>query len=282
MNKRIVLCADDYGQALEITQGILNLLERERISAVSCLTNSPRWPEDAKKLWPYLNKTDIGLHFNLTWGKALSPQFSQVYGSQFPKISALMSRAFLRQLDSAVIEEECNAQLDAFINEFDHYPRFIDGHQHIHQFPVIRKAVISVYLKRLYPKHAYVRLLTLPVKRRDPYFDFKKSILYMTGSKALQKLLRWYSIPHNHSFAGIYVFSKSNQYDRLFEKFLQQVDDGGLIMCHPGLQASSHEDPIAQARYDEYKYFSSDKFLEDCERAKVLIRPFFDIFLPRS
>jgi predicted glycoside hydrolase/deacetylase ChbG (UPF0249 family) len=63
--KRIVLCADDYGQAPAISQGIIELLNQSRLSATSCMVNMPDWPVSAKELLPFINYVDLGLHFNL-------------------------------------------------------------------------------------------------------------------------------------------------------------------------------------------------------------------------
>jgi predicted glycoside hydrolase/deacetylase ChbG (UPF0249 family) len=41
--KRIVLCADDFGQSAAISQGILQLVQAGRLSAVSCMTEADSW-----------------------------------------------------------------------------------------------------------------------------------------------------------------------------------------------------------------------------------------------
>ena len=92
MTKRIVLCADDYGQAPAISDGIIELLKDQRLSAVSCMTNTPDWPIYAKNLLPFRLERDIGLHFNLTEGKPLSEQFRAKYGDQLFTLSTLMRK----------------------------------------------------------------------------------------------------------------------------------------------------------------------------------------------
>ncbi|MGA8169409.1 MAG: ChbG/HpnK family deacetylase, partial [Methylocystis sp.] len=43
-NATITLCADDYALSYGVSAGILEALRAGRLSAVSALTNGPRWP----------------------------------------------------------------------------------------------------------------------------------------------------------------------------------------------------------------------------------------------
>lgn len=274
MTKRIVLCADDYGQAPAISQAIRNLIQWGRLSATSCMVNSPFWTEHAAWLAPYENKVDIGLHFNLTQGKALSQPFVTAYGEDLTSLPRLLSRALLRNLDRDILEAECHAQIDAFVSAIGFLPRFIDGHQHVHQFPIIREALIKVYQQRLDPKKSYIRLVDENIKWRDIIQDFKKIIIYFSGTKRFKRLLDENKIKYNQTFAGIYAFSRADEYEKLFPGFLKAVADGGLIMCHPGLAVSESGDSIAEARRKEYEYLFGDEFLTDCHTYQVRLTRF--------
>jgi len=272
MKKNIVLCADDYGQAPAISQGIVALLRQGRLSAVSCMVNTPYWLEQAKELASFQGQVDVGLHFNLTEGRPLSALY-QAHSPSFFSLSGLMGRTFLRRVNREAIEAECHAQINRFEEAMGYLPHFIDGHQHVHQFPVIREAVLAAYQQRLQSQKAYIRWVNEGMQWSDVLFDPKKIIIYATGTPSFGHLLDHYHIPHNLSFAGIYAFNQANQYDQLFPRFLEKIGDGGLIMCHPGL-SSSTEDRIAKARELEYAYLSSDRFLRDCERQEVTITRF--------
>lgn len=251
MTKKIILCADDYGQNDAISDAIVKLIAKQRLSATSCMTTSEYWSENAKKLLPYVDQIDIGLHFNLTDTTSL------------PK---LILAAYLRRLNQKTIEQEFNRQLDNFVAAMSRLPDFIDGHQHVHQLPIIRDAILNVYRQRLRQGNVYIRCINLKNK-----FSAKKLIIYLLGSAALKKRLQQLSIPHNQYFSGIYDFSNATHYAKIFPEFLKEVDDGGLIMCHPGLESDDVKDEIAYGRKFEYEYFMSDKFVEDCELAKVKI-----------
>ncbi|VVC75707.1 Carbohydrate deacetylase [Aquicella siphonis] len=271
MKKRIVLCADDYGQAPEVSQGIINLLRAGRLSAVSCMVNTPYWVEHAQWLRPFAGVADLGLHVNLTEGRALSSEYVKKHGEEFQPLSRVLCSALLRQLDRRAIEAECHAQIDRFQEAAGMLPQFLDGHQHVHQFPIVRDVVVQVYHQRLRLQKTYIRLVNEPLKFRDVFLAFKKVIIRLSGTRAFNKLLESNYIPYNQSFAGIYDFRRVGAYPRLFVEFLQSVQDGGLIMCHPGLYAPESQDLIASARYAEYQYLSGDRFPEDCRRQDVAL-----------
>lgn len=249
MTKKIILCADDYGQNDAISDAVVKLIAKQRLSATSCMTTSEYWSENAKKLLPYVDQIDIGLHFNLTDATPLSKLILAVY---------------LRQLDQKMIEQEFNRQLDNFVAAMGRLPDFIDGHQHVHQLPIIRDAILNVYKERLRQSHVYVRCINLKNK-----CALKKLIIYLLGSRVLKEKLRQLSIPHNQSFSGIYDFNDAIHYAKIFPGFLVEISDGGLIMCHPGLESDDAKDEIAYGRKFEYEYLMSDKFVEDCERVGV-------------
>jgi predicted glycoside hydrolase/deacetylase ChbG (UPF0249 family) len=250
MKKSIVLCADDYGQAPAISQGVIDLLKNGRLSAVSCMVTTAYWPLHAKWLLPYQSQVDIGLHLNFT--DALS-------------LPHLMVKAVFRRLSLKAVLAEIHAQLDAFEAAIGTLPDFIDGHQHVHQFPVIRDALMQAYDERLKMKKPYIRVINGSLN------SFKKWIIYALGTQSLTREIDKRKIARNQSFSGIYSFNKASHYDLLFPAFLAETGADGLIMCHPGLPSSDPNDSIAISRYFEFQYLSGMKFKMDCEEAGVMI-----------
>ncbi len=268
--KKIILCADDYGQNESISQAIITLIEKNRLSATSCMTTSPFWPSHASWLQPIKKQADIGLHFNLTEGQALSSEY------QFSSLKKLLGKAHWRMLNVALIEAELNAQLDCFEAHLGQPPDFIDGHQHVHQLPVIRQALLNVYEKRLRKHGSYIRSVYDPkiFLRWGSRNSVKNLIIQLlTGALRFKKLLVKRKIPHNLSFAGIYQFTDALHYSKIFPRFLDQSKEGGIIMCHPALNNStdSDSDVIATARYHEFQYLDSEQFLKDCRAAEVIL-----------
>lgn len=267
MIKYVTLCADDYGQNPEISQAIVDLIDKKILTATSSITSSPYWLKESNSLIPFKDKIDLGLHFNLTEGPLL------IIKQPF-SLKKCILHSFLNQLDKTLIEAELNAQIDEFVAGVGQLPDFIDGHQHIHQLPVIRDILIKVYNKRLKSNQTYIRALV-----DDQFYSrfhstayFKESMIQMLGARPFKKLLLTHHIPHNVSFAGIYNFNASKKYPQFFACFLKQIADGGLIMCHPG--RVNKNDQIAESRFDEYRFFLSNLFLEITKQSNVIMTRF--------
>lgn len=272
--KRIVLCADDYSQTPAISQGILALLQEKRLSAVTCMTNSTFWSEHAEWLKDFRENIDLGLHFNLTEGHPLTE-------AQFLPLPRLLIQAYGGKLNSEIIAAELNTQLDQFIASMGKLPDFIDGHQHVHHFPQIRKIILKIYQERLEGRGVYIRSVaynnSLFYLLGEKY-RLKKLVLELTGARRFKQELIQNHILHNTSFSGVYDFPNNInilQYQKLFISFLNNIQDQGLIMCHPGLACVyNNSDPISKSRSVEFEYFSSNSFLQDCQDNNIKISRF--------
>lgn len=251
--KLIVVCADDYSLNPAINAGILDLLARQRLSAVSCMTQSPGWRDDARSLLPFHGQADIGLHFNLThpFSRALCW-----------RLQHLMCRATLRLLPAQKIRDSLVQQLDAFEAAMGTAPDFIDGHQHVHQFPQVRDILLKECLRRYPGRRPYIRSLA----RMPGGNGFKAQILGMMGARALERSLQAHGIPHNAAFAGLYSLTPDPGWPGMMRDWLSLLPTGGLVMCHPA-QSIAAGDSIAAARVAEFGFLSSPEWpamLADC------------------
>ncbi len=131
----ITLCADDYGLSYGVSAGILEALDAQRLSAVSALTNGPRWPAMGRELLRRAYDVDIGLHFNLTLGHPLSAMPKLAASGEFPRISTVIRAALSRNPPMDEIRAEIDRQLDRFEAVLERPPDFVDGHQHVHVLP---------------------------------------------------------------------------------------------------------------------------------------------------
>jgi len=254
--KKITLCADDFGFSPGVSEGLLNLGRKQRLSALSCMVNMPSFEPYAQELLSVSEQVQVGLHFNLTEGSLLSQPNKTCFS-----LSDLLLKTHLRTLTLSVIEQEFVAQLERFIELMGKWPDFIDGHQHVHQFPLIRNIMMHVYEQRLRPHSVWIRSTYPQISL--PAYDWKGRVLAFTGGKALKETLKKHQIIHNECFAGVYDFSPTANYPHLFNQWLKVAPPNTLIMCHPG-EGQEKKDAIALARLREMAYFSSEQFLEDC------------------
>ena len=87
-----------------------------------------------------------GLHFNLTHGFAAPAQ----------AVGTLILRALLHRLDAASVRQRFVRQWHAFEAYYGQPPAFVDGHQHVHALPLIRRIVIEETRQR--NPHAWLRV----------------------------------------------------------------------------------------------------------------------------
>lgn len=248
----IALCADDYALAPEVDQAVLELARRARLSATTCMTTSPRWPEAAAALRPLRPALSVGLHFNLTEGHGGAVAAR--------RLKRVIAAAYTRRLTPAALREHWRQQLDAFEHALGTPPDFIDGHQHVHQFPGVRDALLSELRARYQPAAMPWLRSTVPAAglARQP----KAALLALLGGRAATRLWRRAGLHCNRGFAGVYGFDAPDAaaYAARMSGWLRALPHAGLLMCHPATGEVA-DDAIARQRVVEYAFFSSDAFL---------------------
>ncbi len=266
-DKTLALCADDFGCALGVSQGIAELVAQGRLSAVSCLSTGLAWKTHAGALAQAVAcsplPVQVGLHFNLTEGSPLSASL-QRRTARHASLWQLIWRAHARQLDQQVLRDEWQAQWDAFVAAWGKPPDFIDGHQHVHHLPQVRDVLIDFLQQAGLPEVAVRNTAALPGRG----FGFKRWVIRHTGAQTLARWLREHQRPHNASLWGVYDFA-SPHYRLLMQQWLQAIPPlGALLFCHPGV-APDPSDPIGGAREREWAYLRSDEFAQDLQAAGV-------------
>ncbi|MEI7612756.1 MAG: ChbG/HpnK family deacetylase [Betaproteobacteria bacterium] len=247
----VCLCADDFGLTPGINSGIIELARIGRLSATSCMSTGSHFAQEAPTLLDLPIQT--GLHLNLT---------EPLEGKRFYQpLAQLLRNSYLRRLDPDVITGEIDHQLDAFENTLGRAPDYVDGHQHVHQYPIIRDCLIKVLVRR-YPQHRPWLRSTAPGKLAGlPLNDqFKAWFIGFLGSRALGKIAAQHRFPMNPSLLGVYGLSGGEiGYRQLLESWLSNASANELIMCHPA-QVDDPSDAIGLQRTAEYAVFSGSDF----------------------
>ncbi len=257
---RVVLCADDFAMHPAIDDAVVQLAQMGRLSATSCMATSPRWVEAARTLRAGPSALSTGLHLNLTEG----------HGGEAPTLGAVLIDAYARRLDGAAITRTITRQLDDFEQAMQRAPDFIDGHQHVHQLPVVRDALLAVLAARYRGDAAPSIRATVPA--RASWSAGKAGVLALLGGLLFRSQLRRRGLRHNHGFAGVYGFDAATpaDYGHHMDRWLAGCEDGTLMMCHPA-NALVAGDAIAAARVVEFDYLSSDAFGESLSRFGITL-----------
>ncbi len=266
--RAISVCVDDFGQHEGINRAALDLAGRQRVSAISCLVDGPAWHSGARALQAQATQAEVGLHLNFT------EDFGQGACHALP---ALIRRSYGRLLDRAQIRTAIRRQFDRFEQAMDRLPDFVDGHQHVHQLPVIRDQLIAVMNERNGSARPWLRSTLPPAacwKSGLPRSAVAKSwLIGRLGAKALRALASRHGYPQNNRLVGVYGFELSEaDYLRKMKLWLDCARDGDVLMCHPSLPWKGG-DLLQDARNQEYRVLSSAAFSALLEPARLEIGP---------
>src|SRR5262245_36955235 len=158
--RRIWLCADDYGISAGVNTAIRDLVVRGRLNATSVIVAAPGFHRSEAVSLNVLNavtqRVAIGLHVTLTAPfRPLTTGFRPLRDGTFLPVATLLRQAALRRLHRDALKAEIATQIRTFISTFGRPPDFVDGHQHVQLFPQIAAAFLAV-VKEMVPD-AWVR-----------------------------------------------------------------------------------------------------------------------------
>jgi predicted glycoside hydrolase/deacetylase ChbG (UPF0249 family) len=236
--KNLIINADDLGADEGRNAGILEAVEAGAVKSVSLLVNAPATGQaledirQGKYEW-----VSIGVHLNLSEGKPVCPDLRLLPGSGgFFRGKAAAQRLFLRENDLELEEEvsrEVKAQVGA-LREKNIPLTHLDGHQHLHVFPAVRKAAIGAAREYGIP---WVRIPhePLPVSEDGEIpEDLKSEAKLFSGLGGVAaRLWRGAGVRAADHFRGLYF--KGRLGSRLLEKVLERLPEGVTeLMVHPG------------------------------------------------
>lgn len=266
----VIINVDDLGLSDAVNEAVIALGKMGRVHSSSYMAGgniSAEHLADLKRL-----NIQIGLHLD----------FTGIYPSSLQRsLSSLIVASYLRKLDPRTVTDSIERQLDDFEDIFGHPPVFVDGHQHVHQFPIIRQCLAEVMTRRYH--NPQTGLTSVAARVTTPLvFDLKSWVIYMLGGQAWQQLCQQYAIPSNAKFGGVYDFNATeSQLATLWAKWfshcpltsldLPEPPAPALIMCHPAKPASNWQDEIKAARELEYHWLMSATFQSLCDQHNIEI-----------
>jgi predicted glycoside hydrolase/deacetylase ChbG (UPF0249 family) len=175
------------------------------------------------------------------------PHFARA--QTMPSSRALYRQAVLRKLPANEVASEVTRQFAAFSERMGRPPDFVDAHQHVHHFPLLREIILEV--TACHAPAAWVRSCsdTAAAMMTRPFSG--KAIGSAWHSRGYRRLAARFGLATNQSFAGHYDFSP--RFASVFPSFFKLASDHHVIMTHPGA-ADRHGDSIARARAREANF----------------------------
>lgn len=252
---------DDFGLHPGINQAAEELAAQGRVHAVGALVGAPAWQAGTPLLRRLdAQRLDIGLHFDLTHAPLLR--------SSWRPLGSLIMAAYAGRLDRTALEWEIHAQLDAFESALGHAPAFVDGHQHVHQLPGVREALVAELEQRY---RAHERPWLRSACRSGG--SLKARVVRALGANALGTLARRNGFDQNRSLLGVYDFrGGATRYLELLSGWLSRATDGDLLMCHAGIGLPGTE-RLAEARAAEFSVLSGLPFARMLQSRRIVLRP---------
>jgi predicted glycoside hydrolase/deacetylase ChbG (UPF0249 family) len=236
------------------------------------MTNMPHWRRLAAPLRSFGRDTlGVGLHMNLTTGTPLGTMRGLAPTGVFPNLRDLLRKVFqARRADRAAMEAELGAemtrQLDAFEQVRGAPPDFVDGHQHVHTLPVVRRTLLRVLSER-YPaaggRRPWLRdpsESVAAILRRGVSSD--KALVVTALSAGFRRAARAAGFDTNEGFSGFSPLEASTSAARVLECSLLRLGPRPLVMCHPGHVDDTLRqlDPAVESRSLELAYLASEAF----------------------
>jgi predicted glycoside hydrolase/deacetylase ChbG (UPF0249 family) len=266
--RSICLCVDDFGMHPGIDSAALRLAEMGRVHAVSCMVGGNSWSSSSPLLRPMV-KVDVGLHLDFTESPLLT-------GSR-RTLPAMVFTSHLRWLDSRAIRAEIRAQLDAFEQAMGRSPSFIDGHQHVHQLPMVRNELLAELQARASRLSPWIRSTRAPRVGPSGLAGIpgliKPRVVESLGARRLSAEAKRFGHKQNKHLLGVYDFrGGSSRYLTLLARWCRHASNGDLLMCHPS-ESRAEGDPLIEARCCEFDVLCGEAFEVELQRAQLLLAP---------
>lgn len=261
--RRIVVCADDFGMNRAVDAGILALADAGRLSATSCLVDGPACAQGIPALLG--TRLQTGLHLN----------FTERLGQPDPclPLRRLILAAYGRRLSPVTLEQAIARQLDRFEALSGRAPHYVDGHQHVHQLPQIREALLAVLSRRYGQNRPWLRYTGNPRLAGLPWrLRAKARIIAGLGSATLRRQAAARGFPMNPGFMGVYDFQGGvRAYLNWMAVWLAQCRTGDVLMCHPA-QGLDRSEALGAQRVAEFEVLGGASLAALLAEHRILIQ----------
>ena len=268
MTRRIRLIADDYGLAPGVSAAILDLLDRGRLTGTGCMTGFPEWAQAAARIKPLCGRVAVGLHLTLTDQPAITGRSSLAPEGRLPPLRSLALPVLRGRVDDRDVHAELDAQYGRFVEALGRRPDFVDGHQHVHFLPVVRRWLRA----RLHEGADRPALRGAPALA-GTFASAPKVAAIAALAAGFNRSMPYAGFTIFEPLAGIYDWRQPEKFASVLQAAVEALPERGLFMCHPGHvdETLRARDPMQTVREVEFAVLASDDFGASLVRAGVAI-----------
>lgn len=271
---KIIINADDFGMTKSVNSAIFEIAKVGSLTSTTVMVNMP-YAEEAKELLKL--DISIGLHFNLTEGKAISsPDKIKTLvddNGNFlgkPELTKKISQGKVSQQD---VLTELEAQYDKLYEIIGDRLDHMDSHQGLNKLSVVAKALLQFGKKKKIPA---IRVYTkYYIKKQGENYSVKfpgltsfrefgiKRVMVETFLKYRTGLVdKYFKHPH-----GLLVAPSHNAIDVFKSLAAADVSKFPNVLVevpfHPATDLSElGNTKLMQERIDEYEFLTSETFIK--------------------
>jgi len=258
----LVIHADDFGETVDITNGIRRGIEAGVLTSTSIMANMPATSYALQRVAPLADRASFGVHLNLCEGRPLTsaPTLTGESG-EFHSKHTIIRRALSGKLALHELEKELAAQI-ALVRDAGVPISHVDGHKHLHQLPIVSTAVAGVLPRFGIGRVRVTRLQSL-------------AVLGKAGT-LLRELAAWRAARIFRK-AGLHSPVRTVDLGEILNKGFGRRGPGALVdargavelCCHPELPAGAQEKPSSHRRSAELEYLLSSRFRELLQQVRA-------------
>jgi predicted glycoside hydrolase/deacetylase ChbG (UPF0249 family) len=140
----VIVHADDFGETVDITEGICQAIEAGVVTSTSVMANMPGTAAALRRAPQLAEQASFGVHLNLCEGRPLTGGATLTDADgRFLRKRTLAARALTGKLSLPELEAEVAAQI-GLLRDAGLRISHLDGHKHLHQLPIVCAAVANV------------------------------------------------------------------------------------------------------------------------------------------
>lgn len=274
MSKKFVLNADDLGLDEASNQAVLEGYSCGILKSASIVPNGKAFEDAAGRIVPACEDLGIGVHLNITEGKSLLKDLSEltdsegVFNNSYAKLILksynFKNKSFINQL-----EQEFRAQIEKVKNtgiEITH----IDSHSHIHSIPPIFNIVCKLakeyninQVRTHFEKPYIIPDIFIHFNKKYP-INLIKLFLFNIFTIFNYSVLESYKLKTNDYLIGIIYSSMMNSLTVSYG--LKSIKKNNNITAEAIVHPRRYKEGIIDNYFTEYKITKNEKLKNEIEK----------------
>lgn len=270
---RVVIHADDLGETVEITRGILQGMDAGRVTSTSLMANMPGTDLAIEEASRRGKNGSFGVHLVLCEGPTLTrPRtLSDARGEFLPKRTVGL-RGLTRRLDLEAVEAELRAQIRRIVDGGVQVSHF-DSHKHLHQLPGVRGVVVKL-AREFGVSRVRCTLEDGLWPEGVSLGAWPSRMIRVRMARQARELFAASGLRHPVRFFDVRQVMEQDRDRRI--ALLTRPGALSEMVCHPGTPEADREKPGSCNRHDELQFLISTEFADLMNDAGVDLVTYWD------